>query len=50
LCSCYDNAVLEGAMSEDREFEFNKPTGDYKVVFDAGPGHILEIDGSDIVE
>lgn len=44
------NAVLEGAMSEDSEFEFNKPTGDYKVVFDAGPGHLVEIDGGDIVE
>ena len=44
------NAVLEGAMSEDSEFEFNKPSGDYKVVFDAGPGHLVEIDGSDIVE
>lgn len=45
-----DNPVLEGAMSEDSEFEFNKPNGDYKVVFDAGPGHEVVIDGSDIVE
>lgn len=44
------NTVLEGAMSEDSEFEFDKPDGDYKVVFDAGPGHIVEVDGSDIVE
>ena len=44
------NLVLEGAMSEDSEFEFNKPKGSYKVVFDAGPGHEVEIDGSDIVE
>ncbi len=44
------NTILEGAMSEDSEFEFDKPQGDYKVVFDAGPGHEVEIDGSDIVE
>ena len=44
------NAILEGKMSEDSEFEFDKPDGDYKVVFDAGPGHEVEINGSDIVE
>ncbi|WP_338074224.1 hypothetical protein [Halochromatium glycolicum] len=45
-----DNVVLEGEMSEYSEFEFDKPDGDYKVVFDAGPGHDVEIAGSDIVE
>ncbi|MBB4305421.1 hypothetical protein GGD81_004498 [Rhodobium orientis] len=42
--------VLDGKMSENSEFEFDKPDGDYKVLFDAGPGHEIEIDGSDIVE
>ena len=49
----YDGAdalILEGKMNEDSEFEFDKPDGDYRVVFDAGPGHEVEIDGSDIVE
>jgi hypothetical protein len=45
-----DNVVIEGEMSEYSEFEFDKPDGDYKVVFDAGPGHDVEIAGSDIVE
>ncbi|GAB0148258.1 MULTISPECIES: hypothetical protein [Marichromatium] len=44
------SAVIEGAMTEDSEFEFDKPDGEYKVVFDAGPGHEIEIDGEDIVE
>jgi hypothetical protein len=44
------NPLLEGEMSEDSEFEFDKPNGDYTVVFDAGPGHAIEIDGKDIVE
>ncbi|EGV30619.1 hypothetical protein ThidrDRAFT_2578 [Thiorhodococcus drewsii AZ1] len=44
------NAVVEGVMSENSEFEFDKPDGDYKVVFDAGPGHEITIDGEDIVE
>ncbi|MBK5930777.1 hypothetical protein CCR82_09650 [Halochromatium salexigens] len=45
-----ENVVLEGEMNEYSEFEFDKPDGDYKVVFDAGPGHGVEIAGSDIVE
>jgi hypothetical protein len=44
------NVVLEGAMSEDSEYEFQKPDDSYKVVFDAGPGHQIEIAGTDIVE
>lgn len=44
------NPLLEGEMSADSEFEFDKPVGDYTVVFDAGPGHAIEIDGKDIVE
>ncbi|PLW76615.1 hypothetical protein [Cohaesibacter celericrescens] len=45
-----NNLILEGKMSEDSEFEFAKPDNDYRVVFDAGPGHEVEIKGSDIVE
>lgn len=44
------NPVLEGELSEYSEIEFEKPDGDYAVIFDAGPGHDIEIDGSDIVE
>nr|WP_321980787.1 hypothetical protein [uncultured Cohaesibacter sp.] len=45
-----ENLILEGKMSEDSEFEFDKPDGDYNVLFDAGPGHTIEINGSEIVE
>lgn len=44
------NTVLEGKMDENSEFEFEKPKGAYKVIFDAGEGHSIEIDGKDIVE
>jgi type 1 fimbria pilin len=44
------NALLDAEMNQDSEFEFAKPDGDYTVVFDAGPGHAIEIDGQDIVE
>ena len=42
--------IFEGKMDENSEFEFDKPDGEYKVLFDAGPGHAIEIDGNDIVE
>ena len=41
---------LEGKMDEDSEFTFIKPQMPYKVIFDAGPGHAVEIDGEDITE
>ncbi|WP_296898436.1 hypothetical protein [Thiohalocapsa sp.] len=44
------NPIIEGEMSEYSEFEFDKPDGDYTVVFDAGPGHDIQISGKDIVE
>ncbi|MEY6432266.1 hypothetical protein ABC977_07560 [Thioalkalicoccus limnaeus] len=40
--------IIEGAMDANSEFEFDRPTGDFKVVFDAGPGHLIEIASSDI--
>lgn len=42
--------LLKGKMTEDSEFTFDKPAGDYKVLFNAGEGHVVEINGSDIVE
>ena len=45
-----DKVLLKGKMDEDSEFTFKKPKGAYKVQFDAGPGHLVEVDGKDIVE
>jgi len=42
--------VLKGKMDEDSEFTFDKPKGGYKVEFDAGPGHLVEVEGKDIQE
>ena len=42
--------LIKGKMNEDSEFTFKKPSGPYKVVFDAGPGHEVIVDGKDIVE
>lgn len=42
--------LIKGKMDQDSEFTFGKPSGAYKVVFDAGEGHTIEIEGKDIVE
>ncbi|WP_319406530.1 hypothetical protein [uncultured Desulfosarcina sp.] len=44
------SVLLKGKMDEDSEFTFDKPDEAYKVVFDAGEGHKIEIDGKEIVE
>ena len=42
------NKVLEQKFSELNEVNFDKPTGDYIAVLDAGEGHQVKIKGSDI--
>ena len=42
--------LLEGKMSEDSEFTFDKPKEDYMVMFDAGEGHKIKVPGKEIVE
>jgi hypothetical protein len=43
-------AMTQGKMNEDSEFTFNKPSGDYTAIFDAGEGHVVEVPGSEIFE
>jgi hypothetical protein len=45
-----DKVLTKGKMNEDSEFNFKKPDGSYKVIFDAGPGHVVEVNGEDITE
>jgi len=46
-----DGTVLEkGKMDAFSEFVFDVPAEDYKVVFNAGPGHDIVVEGKDIVE
>ncbi|MGD9123620.1 MAG: hypothetical protein PVG60_00935 [Desulfarculaceae bacterium] len=42
--------LIKGKVSENSDFEFKKPKGDYTVIFDAGEGHTIEIPGKEIVE
>ena len=43
-------SLIEGKMNEDSEYTFKKPSVDYMVIFDAGEGHSVEVNGKDIVE
>lgn len=45
-----DKKIIKGFMNEDSEFTFKKPKGEYKVIFDAGKGHVVTIKGKDIIE
>lgn len=42
--------LIDGKMSEQSDFTFAKPKGDFRVEFDAGQGHVVTIDGRDIEE
>ena len=42
--------LIKSTMDEDSEFTCKKPDSSYKVILDAGPGHVVEIDGDEIVE
>lgn len=45
-----DSKIITSTMNEDSEFTFKKPSKSYSVFFDAGKGHLVQIDGKDIVE
>ena len=42
--------LVEGEMSAQSDFTFAKPDVGFRVQFDAGEGHVLQIDGRDIEE
>jgi len=43
-------SIQETKMNQDSEVTFKKPSNAYKVVFDGGEGHSVEVDGAEIVE
>ncbi|UCJ15024.1 hypothetical protein K5Q02_14220 [Pseudomonas sp. MM211] len=45
----YDESILvPGKLAEDSTITFKRPEGEFYVLFDAGPGHIVEIDHTEI--
>ena len=45
----YDETILiPGKFGSTSTVEFKKPSGEFYVLFDAGPGHVVEVDHHDI--
>ncbi|MDB6445570.1 MULTISPECIES: hypothetical protein [Pseudomonas] len=45
----YDETILvPGKLGADSKLTFKKPDTEFYVLFDAGPGHVVEIDQADI--
>ena len=45
----YDESILvPGKLAEDSTMTFKRPEGEFYVLFDAGPGHVVEIDHTEI--
>ena len=42
--------LVEGVMSAHSDFTVDRPDVGFRVQFDAGEGHVLQIDGRDIEE
>jgi hypothetical protein len=42
--------LIEGVMTDKSEFTFARPGVNFRVEFDAGEGHVIQIDGRDIEE
>ena len=43
-----ENILVPGKLGEDSTLTFKKPASEFYVLFDAGPGHVVEIDQADI--
>jgi hypothetical protein len=39
-----EQVLLSGALDSQSTFQFQRPAGEFYVLFDAGPGHTVEID------
>ncbi|CAI3787862.1 hypothetical protein AHFPHNDE_01534 [Pseudomonas sp. MM227] len=45
----YDESILvPGKLGSDSTVTFKRPDAEFYVLFDAGPGHVVEIDQADI--
>ena len=45
----YDESILvPGKLGSDSTLTFKRPDAEFYVLFDAGPGHVVEIDQADI--
>lgn len=45
-----NTVLLEGKLDANSTYAFNRPKGDFKVVFDGGEGHRVEVPSSRIAQ
>ncbi len=45
-----EKVILPGKLTQDSTLEFKKPDQEFYILFDAGPGHVVEIDQSEITQ
>ena len=50
VSSASGDVIMKGELSRSSDIEFDKPGGDYSVLFDGGEGHSIEIPGDQIFE
>ncbi|MEG1628204.1 hypothetical protein [Pseudomonas sp.] len=43
-----EEILVPGKLGENSKLTFKRPDGEFYVLFDAGPGHVVEIDYADI--
>jgi len=43
-----DEALVDGETNADSRFSFQRPTTDFFILLDAGPGHVVEVDMEEI--
>ncbi|UDL03490.1 hypothetical protein [Marinobacter sp. CA1] len=44
VISYEEEILIPGELDADSRIEFEKPDGEFYILFDAGPGHVFEID------
>ncbi len=49
VMSYEDKVLVSGKLDKNSMLSFKKPKGDFFVLFDAGPGHVVEVDHAEIV-
>ncbi|MEG0000238.1 hypothetical protein [Comamonas sp.] len=49
VMSYEDKVLVSGKLDKSSMLSFKKPKGDFFVLFDAGPGHVVEVDHAEIV-
>ena len=45
-----ENVLVPGKLDNDSKLRFQRPDNDFYILFDAGPGHVVEIDQTEIEE